>query len=261
MRLRYASVLLLALVGTATCADPVPKFPDWPVAPRVPDVPSPMPAPASVLNGSDWFVVQSDAEVQLLASPPGLVSITEEVGPIRLRGSFADGGGKVETRTYEKKHVFIVERLAAGQVELLLVPKGAVVRRVIGDGTEPIPPPKPKPEPEPDAGLGLKKASADGLAQVAAPDKKEALAKQQRAHASAVAAGAFNGPAAILAGWRAANNRIEPDLTKLAAWQAKWKPWAAAVSAKLAELHAAGKLPDNAAWAKAFNEIAEGLGG
>ena len=80
------------------------------------------------------YVVQSADEVQLVASPPGVVTITEEVGPIRLRGKFADSGGKVESRTYEKKHVFIVERVAAGSVELLLVPKGTVTRRVITGG-------------------------------------------------------------------------------------------------------------------------------
>jgi hypothetical protein len=128
----------------------------------------------------------------------------------------------------------------------------AEVLLTVTDGTAPIPPPKPKPKPDPDDGLGLKKASADGLAQVTDRDKRDELAKQQRAHASAVAAGAFASPAAILAGWRAANNRAEPDLTK---------PWAVAVSAKLAELHAAGKLRTNAEWAQAFNEIADGLGG
>lgn len=102
-----------------------------------------MPGVLEVLNGSDWYVVQSDEEVQLVASPPGVVSVTVETGPIRLRGTFADGGGKVETRVYQKKHVFVVERLKAGQVELLLVPKGKIERRVLGDGTDPIPPPEP----------------------------------------------------------------------------------------------------------------------
>jgi hypothetical protein len=94
--------------------------------------------------------VQSDADVQLLASPPDRVLITAEVGPIRIRGKFVDGKG-VETRLYEKKQVFIVERVAQGDFELLMVPKGEVTRRVITDDQNPIPPPKPKPDdPKPD---------------------------------------------------------------------------------------------------------------
>lgn len=136
--------LLAFLVASASfCADPTP-LPNWPVLPAAPDVPRPMPGPVTLLTAEELFVVQSDGEVQLLSSPPGRVNVTEEAGPIRIRGRFVDGKGAVETRTYSKKHVFIVERIEAGPVELLLVPRGAVERRMI-DGTEPAPPPKPEP--------------------------------------------------------------------------------------------------------------------
>jgi hypothetical protein len=141
--MRSTSCLLVLLASVAFCADPVvPKFPDWPIAPVVvPDAPS---LPVTKLTGENLYVVQSDAEVQLLASPPGIVTVTEEVGPIRIRGRFVDGTGKTETRTYTKKQVFVIERVQSGNVELLMVPKGAVERRLIAD-SDPIPPPKPKP--------------------------------------------------------------------------------------------------------------------
>jgi hypothetical protein len=127
---------------------------------------------------------------------------------------------------------------------------------VVGAGPNPLPPgpgPGPGPVPLPDGELGLRKASRDGAAGVPAPHaaQRAALAKAQRSHASAVAAGAFPGPAEYLAGWRAANTA--------AATPAGWKPWADAVSAKLADLYRSGKLPAAGAWAEAFNEIAAGL--
>jgi len=74
--------------------------------------------------------------------------VTKEQGPLKIRGLFV-GNKIVSTRTYAKKNVFIVERVAPGDVELLLVPAGKVERRTVGDGGEPSPPPKPKPDPEP----------------------------------------------------------------------------------------------------------------
>lgn len=130
----------------------------------------------------------------------------------------------------------------------------ATVTVVVEGPAPPGPAPVP-PGPQPDGALGLVKASRDGLAKVAAGrEKAAALAQAQRAHASAVAAGAFGADAGkILAGWRDAN--------KAAADAGQWAEWGRAVSAKLAELHAAGKLAGTAEWAAAFEEVAQGLGG
>ena len=155
-------VCLFASVAAST--DPLPSpqpvtppapppgetLPDWPATPVVPQPMPPQPAPKAVasLAADELYVVQSDDDVQLLASPPGVVLITKEQGPIRVRGKFADNT-RVSTRTYQKKNVFIVERLKPGDVELLLVPAGKVERRVVGDDSDPIPPPKPKPDDPP----------------------------------------------------------------------------------------------------------------
>jgi len=126
-------------------------------------------------------------------------------------------------------------------------------------GTPPAPGPTPPgpnpPGPQPDGKLGLVKASRDGFAKVTTGrEKAPELAKAQRAHASAVAAGAFGNDAGqILAGWRASNKAtVDP---------AQWAEWGKAVSAKFAELHTAGKLTTAAEWAAAFEEVAQGIGG
>lgn len=165
MRLRYVPILAALLSVPCLATDPpLPKSdapppvvsPDWPVTiPKKDVIPAPMPSVTETLLGGEWYVVQGNGNEQLLSSPPGVVSITEETGPITLRGTFVNSGGKVETRKYEKKQVFIVERIrkpdgtfVEGQFELLKVPKGVIERHVIGDGTDPIPPPKPKPKPD-----------------------------------------------------------------------------------------------------------------
>ncbi|HVL13927.1 MAG TPA: hypothetical protein VM529_15265 [Gemmata sp.] len=246
---------------TPPAPPPGETLPDWPAAPVVPQPMPPQPTPQAVasLGADELYVVQSDEDVQLLASPPGVVTVTKEQGPIRIRGKFV-GNRIVSTRTYAKKNVFIVERVKAGEVELLLVPAGKVTRRTVGDDSDPIPPPKPKPDPEPkpepkpDGALGLIKASREGAAKVVSAGKSaeaKALATAQRGVASAVAAGGLAKPADILKAWRDANNAAVPA--------AAWKPWGEAVSVELSKLYAAGKLPDAKAWAAALEEIAEGL--
>ncbi len=132
-RLPFALVLLAATLAGA--ADDI-RVPSGPV------VPQPMPAPGGVvkLTPDVLYVIDTDVPVRVLASPPGLVKVTYEVAPLKIRGQFVDGTpGKSETRTYRGKHlVFMVEAIGTGRVELLIVPTGDappndsdVVRRVI----------------------------------------------------------------------------------------------------------------------------------
>lgn len=127
----------------------------------------------------------------------------------------------------------------------------------------PTPPIPPNPPPKPiDGELGLIKVSREGLAKTLDPVHRTELAKAQRAHASAVAAGAFKDVASILAGWRKANNEaVDPVPPGGTNNTEKWRAWATDVSTKLATLYTEGKLKTNANWAAAFNEIADGLAG
>lgn len=158
MRTLHATALALVLVASAGvgAADPI-RIPVGPVVPQPMPTPTPRPDAAVRLAGDALYVIDSDTPVIVLASPAGLVSITEDAGPIKVRGRFVDGLGKVETRTFKGKQVVTVEGLVSGRVELLIVPVGAtkasdVIRRTIDvdTGTAPIPPPQPKPEPKVD---------------------------------------------------------------------------------------------------------------
>lgn len=107
------------------------------------------PGVVPTIQAEQWYVVSSDTEFFLLASPAGIVNVTYESGPIRLRGTFVDSG-KLETRRIEAKFVAIVDAVdgAVGRVELIAVPRALtaeadITRRLIDVGQGPRPPPKP----------------------------------------------------------------------------------------------------------------------
>lgn len=142
-------LLILLLAAPALAADKPIRLPEPPA------VPTPMPAPTPPdavlkLAADQLYVIDSDVPVLVLASPEGVVTVTEESGPVKIRGKFVDGTGRTESRTFKGKSVITVEASHTGRVELLIVPTGAatakdVLRRTldVDDGTKPIPPPKP----------------------------------------------------------------------------------------------------------------------
>lgn len=130
MRRLYGSLLAVVLVSSAALAappDPVPIR--LPVAPVVPSPMPPAPKAVSSLAADEWYVIDSDVSVLVLASPEGVVKLTEDAGPIKLRGKFVDGRGETETRTYKGKQVITVEAVTTGRVELLIVPTGATAAK------------------------------------------------------------------------------------------------------------------------------------
>lgn len=162
----YTGFLLLALALPAGTGQPMPTpapdvvLPDV-VVPLPPTPPKPPPGTPTQLGAEVFYVIQSNAPAIVLGSPDGLVSVLEETGPIRLRGRFVEDPGKVQTKTFAAKQVYIVEAFSKGRCELLVVPGGAktaanVIRRtldVLGPGPAPVPPePGPTPPgPEPPA--------------------------------------------------------------------------------------------------------------
>ena len=160
MRLIHAHAL--AAVLGALCSLPVGdeaaiRLPSGPIKPAPP---APAPDAVQKLSADLLYVVEADIPVVMLTSPRGVVSVSEDAGPVRIRGRFVDDPGKVHTRTFKGKQVFVVEAAATGRVELLVVPLGAksaddVVRRTLdvdaGHAPQPPPvPPDPKPDPKPD---------------------------------------------------------------------------------------------------------------
>lgn len=85
-----------------------------------------MPSPNGVvtLPGDAWYVIESDVECAVRSYPRGLVRVTKEAGPLRLKGVFAGGTGRVETRAYKGPHLYVVEAVGKGAVELEVIPLG-----------------------------------------------------------------------------------------------------------------------------------------
>jgi hypothetical protein len=125
---------------------PVPVVP-VPVNPPVTD-PSDGAEPVATVSSEEFYVLQSAAEVVIVTSPPGLVEVTHELGPLIARGRWAGGGGKVETRLLEAEHLYFVDARQAGKTELIVIPIGMtdasqIQRQLVTVQLGPQPPPPP----------------------------------------------------------------------------------------------------------------------
>jgi hypothetical protein len=149
----------LALCGSAADQPAVQSPIRLPDSPPVPSpMPAPAPRPAPVLPGAPLkvtpellYVFDSDVDVIVLTSPPGLATVSHETGPIKIHGRFAEQPDRAKMRTFRGKHVYTLEVLGTGRVEILVIPVGAkddkaVVRRLVDVQTAPQPPPDPDPD-------------------------------------------------------------------------------------------------------------------
>lgn len=149
---------ILACVSFANADEPqkpirLPVIDNAEPAPVVP----PQPKPVTSLPEDHFYVIESDVPTIIVQSPDNIVRVDEESGPIRLRGKFAGGTSKVESRTYSGKFVYVIEGLKSGQVELICIPSGVtsseqIVRAVLsvnGAKPPPIPDDDKKDEPQP----------------------------------------------------------------------------------------------------------------
>jgi hypothetical protein len=141
-----AGLLAVLFMGWASAADP-------PVA-TVVNLPEiqviPAPGVVTTLSAGELYVFDSNAECVVTTSPPGVLLVTKEDGPVKIKGVFAGGAGKVETRRFAGKYVWTVDVAATGRAELLIFPAGTkdesgIVRRMIDANAGPRPPPKPDP--------------------------------------------------------------------------------------------------------------------
>ena len=106
--------------------------------------------PIGTVQREEFYVLQSDSPLLVVASPPGLVEITHEQGPMMARGKFAGGDGKTETRMLLGNHLYFVDAVKSGSVELIVIPVGAadadqIQRQLVEVQAGPRPPPKPEP--------------------------------------------------------------------------------------------------------------------
>ena len=111
----------------------------------------------SKLSEETWLVVESPGPLMIFDFPEGLVEVDSDDGarPMKVKGKFADGTGKVETRTFTSKHLYFVNALKSGEMEMLIVPEGAISKtqsqrhKITVMGQAPNPPPGPGPDPPP----------------------------------------------------------------------------------------------------------------
>jgi hypothetical protein len=104
------------------------------------------------LGQDQLYIIDSDVDAIVLTSPVGLIKVTKDAGPLKIRGKFVDGTGANETRTYKGKAVFTLEPIGTGKAEVIIIPAGAlletdVIRKtldVTGAGP-PTPPDPPSP--------------------------------------------------------------------------------------------------------------------
>lgn len=154
---------ILACVSFANADEQKPiRLPVIDNAEPAPVVP-PQPKPVTVLPEDHFFVVESDVQLIVLHSPDGILDVSEDQGPIRLRGKFAGGPGKIESKTFSGKFVYTIEGKQTKQTELVLIPVGVtsseqIVRAVLSvNGAKPPPPipdddKKDEPQPTPHSG-------------------------------------------------------------------------------------------------------------
>lgn len=151
------SLFALLFAGAASAADPTPsiRLPKLEPAKTV-VTPTVQVGSKYKLNGKQYFIIDSDAEVFPMCSPPGMLKYTVEEGPIKIKAEFVDSNG-IEPRVFKGKFVYSIEAVdgAKGDTELFIVPKGvqeqSKIQRYMVEVNGPAPPPGPKPKPdEPD---------------------------------------------------------------------------------------------------------------
>lgn len=149
--------LSLVMVAGACGQTPPPKLPDIhfpnPPAPKPPKPAPPTPGSAFLLKPGVLYVVTSDGPVAMVASPSNVVSVVAGHGPVQIFGTFSDGNGTPEFRTFKEPNLYIVTATATGgSCELIgvrsLTDLSSVSRQAITTAVVP-PDPGPGPGPEP----------------------------------------------------------------------------------------------------------------
>jgi len=123
--------------------------------------PSPkrLPKFVSDLSEETWLVIESADQIVVTSSPLGHVTVQAEEGPVKVRGKFADGTGKIETRIFSSKYLYFINAIKQGKIEILIFQPSVVTEEkdiprytlnVMGVAPIPPPDPDPKPGPEPD---------------------------------------------------------------------------------------------------------------
>ena len=128
---------------------------------RLPEIlpaptPIPVPNPGSVprLPADILYVISSAKPFIVLASPDSLLTVSQEMGPLAIRGKFIETPDKSVTKRITDPYIAIIEAMGSGRAEIIVVPVGVqreadIVRRMIDADVGPRPPPVPPTPPDP----------------------------------------------------------------------------------------------------------------
>lgn len=134
----------------------------FPVRTDIPDPPPVVPpetdTPSQFIDEityEEFYVIESEDPLLVLASPQGVVSVTYEQGPLMARGKWSGSNGDIETRMLLGKHLYFVDVITSGSVEMLVIKSGAtdpdsIFRQKISTQRGPRPPPDTEPDDDPD---------------------------------------------------------------------------------------------------------------
>lgn len=85
---------------------------------------APAPRPIDTLFLDEFYLIQSDVPLLILSSPVGVVDVTASKKGTIVNSKFAGGSGKNEVRTVEREWGYLVNGMAGGTVELIVIPAG-----------------------------------------------------------------------------------------------------------------------------------------
>lgn len=130
--------------------DPKVIFPELPTPPQ-PKPPAPTPGQPINLTSEMLYVVRSGLKCVMVTSPPGIIRVNADAGPLRIRAKFIESPGEWQTKNYTEKYIYTIEAVAVGKAELIVVPEGGgdgdVIRKQFDVTVAPRPPPDPIPDP------------------------------------------------------------------------------------------------------------------
>lgn len=147
---------LLFLLLLLQDESPFPVKDVTPVTPViVQEQPETVPQFIDVLTHEEFYCIESEEPLLVLASPQGVVNVTYEQGPLMARGKWAGSNNAVETRMLLGKHLYFVDVITSGSVEMLVIKFDAtgtskIFRQKISTQRGPRPPPDIEPVVEPD---------------------------------------------------------------------------------------------------------------
>ena len=103
---------------------PTIDFPEGMRPPRQEIEEAPQPPPVEEFATDELYLISSDVALHIIPSPPGVVQVTPAKSGSVIFSKFAGGKG-LEERQVTRANGYVLRGLAAGSVELIILPAGS----------------------------------------------------------------------------------------------------------------------------------------